>query len=113
MIGIAAKLLLILQALAPATTGRTVAIWSNLPRGDFGRSANCTTVIFGMAHRLDWRIPLPSQLPSHLREREFVSREMPLKKLVGLNRTRAAPPPDPQLSTNIRKGVLYPVRKRR
>ena len=81
-------------------------------------AANCTTIIFGMARRLDpqtrldWRILLPGQLPSYLREREFVTRDVPLADLIAAGRigSRAAkPPPDPEFSERIRRGVPYPV----
>lgn len=77
-------------------------------------TANCTTVIFGMARRLDprtdldWRILLPGQLPSYLREHEFVTRAVPLDELVRRARIgprAAAPPPDPGFSRRIREGV--------
>lgn len=82
-------------------------------------AANCTTVIFGMARRLDprtrldWRILLPGQLPSYLRDREFVSRDVPLADLIAAARIgprAAAPPPDPEFSARIREGVPYPAR---
>jgi hypothetical protein len=81
-------------------------------------TANCTTVIFGMARRLDprtrldWRILLPGQLPSYLRDREFVSRDVSLPALITAARIgprAAAPPPDPEFSQRIREGVPHPV----
>lgn len=81
-------------------------------------TANCTTMIFGMARRLDprtrldWRILLPGQLPSYLRDREFVSRDVPLAELIAAARIgprAAAPPPDPDFSARIREGVPYPA----
>jgi len=81
-------------------------------------TANCTTVIFGMARRLDprvefdWRILLPGRLPEYLRAHEFVTRSVPLDTLVARARIgdRAdAPPPDPGFSARIRSGVPYPV----
>lgn len=80
--------------------------------------ANCTTVIFGMARRLDprtrldWRILLPGQLPSYLREREFVSRAVPLPELIARARIGAraeGPYPDTGFSKRIREGVPDPV----
>ncbi|PZN95269.1 MAG: hypothetical protein DCF31_06900 [Alphaproteobacteria bacterium] len=82
-------------------------------------AANCTTVIFGMARRLDpkvamdWRILLPGQLPSYLREHRFVSRAVPLDTLVAAARIgprAAAPSPDPAFSRRIRVGVPDPAR---
>ena len=79
---------------------------------------NCTTVIFGMARRLDpkvdfnWRILLPGRLPEYLRAHEFVTRSVPLDTLVARARIgdrAAAPPPDPGFSARIREGVPYPV----
>lgn len=84
-------------------------------------TANCTTMIFGMARRLDprtrldWRILLPGQLPSYLRDREFVSRDVPLTDLIAAARIgprAAAPPPDPDFSARIREGVPYPAGSR-
>jgi Domain of unknown function (DUF4105) len=81
-------------------------------------TANCTTMIFGMARRLDprtrldWRILLPGQLPSYLRDREFVSRDVPLADLIAAARIgprAAAPLPDPGFSARIRQGVPYPA----
>jgi hypothetical protein len=81
-------------------------------------TANCTTMIFSMARRLDprtrldWRILLPGQLPSYLRDREFVSRVVPLADLIAAARIgprAAAPPPDPGFSARIREGVPYPA----
>ena len=81
-------------------------------------TANCTTIIFGMARRmdprtrLDWRILLPGQLPSYLREHEFVSRDVPLPELIAAGRIgprAAGPPPDPGFSARIREGVPYPA----
>ena len=88
------------------------------PRWYHTLTANCTTVIFGMARRLDprtrldWRILLPGQLPSYLREREFLSRDVPLLKLVAAGRIgprAAGPPPDPDFSARIRQGVPDPA----
>ncbi len=79
-------------------------------------AANCTTVIFGMARRLDpkvaldWRILLPGKLPSYLREHEFVSRAVPLDTLVAAAKIgpRAAGP-DADFSARIREGVPDPA----
>ena len=80
-------------------------------------TANCTTMIFGMARRLDprtrldWRILLPGRLPSYLREREFISRDVPLPELIEAGRIgprAAGPPPDPGFSERIREGVPHP-----
>ena len=90
---------------------------SAAPRWYHTLTANCTTVIFGMARRLDpgtrldWRILLPGQLPSYLREREFISRNVPLPELVAAGRIgprAAGPPPDPDFSARIRQGAPYP-----
>ena len=81
-------------------------------------TSNCTTMIYGMARRLDprtamdWRILLPGKLPSYLREHEFVSRAVPLETLVQLSRIApraAAPAPDPGFSPRIRLGVPCPA----
>ncbi|TPE62200.1 DUF4105 domain-containing protein [Sandaracinobacter neustonicus] len=81
-------------------------------------TANCTTMIFGMARRMDprirmdWRILLPGRLPAFLREHEFVSRDVPLEELVALGRIgprAAGPPPDPGFSARIREGVPDPA----
>jgi Domain of unknown function (DUF4105) len=81
-------------------------------------TANCTTMIFGMARRLDprtrldWRILLPGQLPSYLRDREFVSRDVPLADLIAAARIgprAGAPLPDPGFSARIRAGAPYPA----
>ncbi len=91
---------------------------SEHPRWYNTLTANCTTVIFGMARRLDprvaldWRILLPGQLPSYLREHEFVSRAVPLDALVAAAKikTRALGPyPDEDFSTRIRIGVPDPA----
>ena len=91
---------------------------SENPRWYNTLSANCTTMIFGMARRLDprtrldWRILLPGQLPSYLREHEFVSREVPLDGLIAasrIGRRAAGPLPDTRFSTRIRNGVPYPA----
>lgn len=91
---------------------------SATPRWYNTLTANCTTMIFGMARRLDprtrldWRILLPGRLPSYLREREFVSRDVPLPELVAAGRIgprAAGPPPDPGFSARIREGVPYPT----
>lgn len=91
---------------------------SATPRWYNTLTANCTTMIFGMARRLDprtrldWRILLPGRLPSYLREREFVSREVPLPELVAAGRIgprAAGPTPDPGFSARIREGVPYPA----
>ncbi len=88
------------------------------PRWYNSLTANCTTVIFGMARRLDprirldWRILLPGRLPSYLRDNEFVSRAVPLPDLVAAARIgprAAAPPPDSGFSQRIRAGVPYPA----
>lgn len=81
-------------------------------------TANCTTIIFGMARRLDpkvefdWRILLPGHLPEYLRAHDFVTRSVPLDTLVARARIgdrSVAPPPDPGFSARIRQGVPYPV----
>ena len=81
-------------------------------------TANCTTVIFGMARRLDprvamdWRILLPGHLPEYLRRHDFVSRAVPLKTLVArahIGARAAAPPPDAGFSARIRQGVPWPA----
>lgn len=90
---------------------------SATPRWYNTLTANCTTVIFAMARkldprtRLDWRILLPGRLPGYLREREFISRDMPLPELVEAGRIgprAAGPPPDPGFSKRIREGVPHP-----
>lgn len=77
-------------------------------------TANCTTMIFGMARALDrrtafdWRILLPGKLPAYLREHQFVTRAVPLDELVArshIGPRAAAPPPDPDFSVRIREGV--------
>ena len=84
--------------------GEYVAVANDVsatPRWYNTLTANCTTMIFGMARRLDprirldWRILLPGKLPSFLREKDFVSRDMPLDELVAASRIgpRAAGPP--------------------
>lgn len=91
---------------------------SRQPRWYNTLAQNCTTVIFGMARRLDprvrmdWRILLPGRLPAYLREHDFVSRALPLDALVAAARiaTRApGPAPDAGFSQRIRKGVPYPA----
>jgi hypothetical protein len=81
-------------------------------------AVNCTTVIFGMARRLDpttmldWRILLPGKLPTYLRERAFVSRAVSIGELVArshIGARAAAPFPDPGFSPRIRQGVPYPL----
>jgi hypothetical protein len=81
-------------------------------------TANCTTVIYGMAKKLDprtdldWRILLPGKLPSYLREHEFVTRDVALDKLVAAARIgpRAnGAYPDPGFSARIRQGVPAPT----
>ena len=80
-------------------------------------TANCTTMIFGMARRMDprirmdWRILLPGKLPSYLREREFVTGDVPLEQLIAASHIgprAAAPPSDPGFSQRIREGVPKP-----
>ncbi|MBC7522548.1 MAG: DUF4105 domain-containing protein [Sandarakinorhabdus sp.] len=79
-------------------------------------TANCTTVIFAMARRLDprvsldWRIMLPGRLPEYLRDHEFVTRSVPLSVLVDKARIGARAPgdyPDPGFSARIRGGVPH------
>jgi len=91
---------------------------SATPRWYNTLTANCTTVIFGMARRLDpnvvmdWRILLPGKLPSYLRDYEFVSRAVSLEALVAAAKidTRAeAPFPDPDFSRRIRARVPDPA----
>lgn len=101
--------------------GEYVALVNNLaaePRWYHTLSANCTTVIFGMARRLDprirldWRVLLPGKLPAYLRENDFVSRAVPLDALVAAGRIgprASAPPPDPDFSNRIRQGVPHPA----
>ncbi len=79
-------------------------------------TANCTTVIFGMARRLDprvaldWRILLPGKLPSYLREHDFVSRAVPLDALVAAAHIAPrAPGDDAGFSQRIRQGVPDPA----
>ena len=78
---------------------------------------NCTTVIFGMAHRLDpaigldWRILLPGKLPSYLQEHSFVTRRLSLVELTRrahIGPRAAGPDPDPGFSARIREGVPRP-----
>ncbi len=81
-------------------------------------TANCTTMNFRMARRLDprvamdWRILLPGRLPEYLRAHEFVTRSVPLDELVTRARIgprAAAPYPDPEFSARIRQGVPHPA----
>jgi hypothetical protein len=111
--------------IAPATArgllGEYVTLINDLaaePRWYHTLTANCTTVIFGMARRLDprirldWRVLLPGKLPAYLRENDFVSRAVPLEALVAAGRIgprAAAPPPDPDFSNRIREGVPHPA----
>lgn len=80
-------------------------------------TANCTTVIFGMARRLDprveldWRILLPGHLPEYLRLHEFVTRDVPLTELTArshIGPRAAGPTPDAAFSARIREGVPKP-----
>ena len=82
-------------------------------------TANCTTVIFGMARKLDpqvemdWRILLPGRLPEYLRNHEFVSRAVPLAELTArshIGPRAAGPAPDAGFSKRIRQGVPLPDR---
>lgn len=91
---------------------------SATPRWYNTLTANCTTMIYGMARRLDprtrldWRILLPGRLPSYLREREFISRDVPLPDLIAaghIGPRAAGPPPDPGFSARTREGVPYPA----
>ena len=84
-------------------------------------TANCTTLIYGMARRLDPRIRLdarillPGRLPEYLREHDFVTRDVSLEELVARSRIgpRAAGDyPDPGFSPRIRQGVPVPVAQR-
>jgi hypothetical protein len=77
-------------------------------------TANCTTVIFGMARRLDprveldWRILLPGRLPEYLQLHEFVTREVPLTELTArshIGPRAAGTAPDAGFSARIREGV--------
>ena len=98
-----------------------VALVNNLattPRWYHTLTANCTTVIFGMARRLDpgirldWRVLLPGKLPSFLRDNDFISRDVPLDALVGAGRIgprAAGEPPDADFSRRIREGVPHPA----
>ncbi len=104
-------------ATARGLLGEYVALITDLattPRWYHTLTANCTTVIFGMARRLDprirldWRVLLPGKLPAYLRENDFLSRAVPLETLVAAGRIgprAAAPPPDPDFSRRIRQGV--------
>lgn len=108
-------------ATARGLLGEYVTVINGLaagPRWYYTLTANCTTVIFGMARRLDprirldWRVLLPGTLPSFLRENAFVSRAMPLDALVSAGRIGprvAGPPPDPNFSRRIRQGVPHPA----
>ena len=101
--------------------GEYVAVANDVsatPRWYNTLTANCTTIIYRMARRmdprirLDWRILLPGKLPSYLRETEFVSRAVSLDELIAAGRIgprAAAPPPDPGFSARIREGVPYPA----
>ena len=109
------------QKTARGLLGEYVALANDVsatPRWYNTLTANCTTMIFGMARRLDprirldWRILLPGKLPSFLREKDFVSRDMPLDELVAASRIgprAAGPPPDPGFSARIREGVPDPA----
>ncbi len=77
-------------------------------------TANCTTVIFGMARTLDprvamdWRILLPGRLPEYLRLHEFVTRDVPLTELTvrsHIGPRAAGSAPDAGFSARIREGV--------
>ncbi len=108
------------QATVRALLGEYVAFANDLaarPRWYHTLTTNCTTVIYGMAHRLDprigldWRILLPGRLPSYLREREFVSRRMPLATLVErshIGARTAGAEPDTDFSERIRQGIPKP-----
>ena len=108
-------------ATARGLLGEYVTLVNDLaaaPRWYHTLTANCTTVIFGMARRLDprirldWRVLLPGQLPSYLKENEFVSRAVPLDALVAAGRIgprAAGPPPDPEFASRIREGVPHPA----
>ncbi len=109
------------QATALGLLREYVALASDVsarPRWYNTLAANCTTVIFGMARRLDpkvamdWRILLPGKLPSYLQEHEFVSRVVPLDTLVAAAkigpRAKGADP-DPDFSRRIRQGVPDPA----
>jgi len=87
------------------------------PRWYHTLTANCTTVIFGMARRLDpgirpdWRILLPGKLPSYLQEQDFLRRDVPLEELVRRGKIGAraqGPYPDSGFSKRIRDGVPMP-----
>ncbi|MBB6225932.1 hypothetical protein FHS79_000083 [Polymorphobacter multimanifer] len=110
------------QATTRALLGEYVAVANTLaanPRWYHTLTTNCTTVIYAMAHRLDrrialdWRILLPGKLPSYLREREFVSRSVPLETLVArshIGPVAAGPHPDPGFSRRIRNNRVEPAR---
>ena len=113
------------QATALALLKQYVALANDVaanPRWYNTLTANCTTVIFRMARRLDprvamdWRILLPGKLPEYLRTHEFVSRAVPLDELVTRARIgprATGPDPDPDFSQRIRKGVPYPAAQSR
>lgn len=81
-------------------------------------TANCTTMIFGMARRMDprirlnWRILLPGKLPAYLQQHDFLVRDVPLPQLIEAGRIgprAAGPTPDPGFSARIREGVPVPA----
>jgi hypothetical protein len=108
------------QKTARALLGEYIAVTNDLaahPRWYNTLTTNCTTVIYAMAHRLDprigldWRILLPGKLPSYLREREFVTRAVPLETLMArshISARAAAAHPDPGFSARIRQNVPKP-----
>ncbi|MEY2882413.1 MAG: hypothetical protein RL490_137 [Pseudomonadota bacterium] len=80
-------------------------------------SGNCTTMIFGMARRLDprvamdWRILLTGRLPEYLYVHDFISHRVPLRELTArshIGPRAKAPPPDYGFSDRIRRGVPLP-----
>ena len=84
------------------------------PRWYHTLATNCTTVIYGMARRLDprvamdWRILLPGRLPEYLQKHAFVTRSLPLGDLVARGRIgerAAATYPDSDFSARIRREV--------
>ncbi|OYU14618.1 MAG: hypothetical protein CFE37_09790 [Alphaproteobacteria bacterium PA4] len=108
------------QKTARALLGEYVALANDVaetPRWYNTLSANCTTLIFGMARRLDprvemdWRILLPGRLPEYLYVHDFVSHRVPLAELTArshIGPRAKAPPPDYGFSDRIRQGVPLP-----
>ena len=87
------------------------------PRWYHTLTANCTTVIFGMARRLDpgisldWRILLPGALPSYLQDHAFLPRDVRVEDLIRkgqIGERAAGAYPDDGFSVRIREGVPKP-----